>query len=136
MLSKKRQFGDRGEEIAVNFLKAKGYKILDRNYRQPWGEIDIIATKTKGFLGRKTETIFFVEVKTIKGKEGKLASALAGGNVHYKKQQRLIRAAKTYLAQKRILPEICWQIDVIIVNLNTETNLAKIEHLANAVWGR
>ncbi len=136
MLSKKRQFGDRGEEIAVNFLKAKGYKILDRNYRQPWGEIDIIAAKTKGFLGRKTETIFFVEVKTIKGKEGKLASALAGGNVHYKKQQRLIRAAKTYLAQKRILPEICWQIDVIIVNLNTETNLAKIEHLANAVWGR
>src|SRR3990167_10557715 len=46
----------RGEELAVQFLKEKGYKIIDRNFRKGYGEIDIIAIQ-----GR---TLVFVEVKT------------------------------------------------------------------------
>lgn len=47
-----------GENKAVEFLKAKKYIILARNYHSRFGEIDIIA--------RKQNTIIFVEVKTRK----------------------------------------------------------------------
>ena len=45
-----------GEDIAVNYLKKKGYKIIERNFRKGYGEIDIIALKKN--------VLVFVEVKT------------------------------------------------------------------------
>lgn len=124
-----------GEERAVKFLEQKGYCVLDRNYRLKWGEIDIVAAKTSLLLG-KIKEIIFAEVKTIEGLGGDEDLSLAAQNVHWSKQQRLIRAAKTYLAQKKISPEIPWRIDVLVVAYEPRTNLAKIEHLENAVWGR
>lgn len=56
MTQKRKKLGEKGEEIAVNFLKNNHYKILCRNYRCIFGEIDIIA--------RHKKTISFVEVKT------------------------------------------------------------------------
>lgn len=50
------KIGALGEELAVEFLKGRGYCILARNYRCPYGEIDIIATKDR--------TVAFIEVKT------------------------------------------------------------------------
>lgn len=55
MLNKQQQFGKKSESIAVRHLKKNGYKILEQNYRNKIGEIDIIA-KDKG-------TLVFVEVK-------------------------------------------------------------------------
>jgi len=55
MLSKRQQFGKESESLAVKHLKKNGYKILEQNYRNKIGEIDIIA-KEKG-------TLVFVEVK-------------------------------------------------------------------------
>jgi len=52
----KNSLGKVGEEKAVQFLKENKFKILERNYRTPFGEIDIIA--------QKSETLYFVEVKT------------------------------------------------------------------------
>ena len=49
------QRGRRAENIAAMFLRLKGYTILDRRCRTPFGEIDIIA--------RRGKTIVFVEVK-------------------------------------------------------------------------
>lgn len=51
-----REKGIEGESVAVDFLKANGYKILERNFTTKCGEIDIIA--------RKKSSIVFVEVKT------------------------------------------------------------------------
>lgn len=48
--------GRRGEEMAAEYLVRKGYKILNRNYRSKWGEIDLIA--------RTGAVVVFVEVKT------------------------------------------------------------------------
>ncbi|TSC53876.1 MAG: putative endonuclease [Parcubacteria group bacterium LiPW_39] len=135
MPSEKRQFGDMGEERAVKFLEQKGYCVLDRNYRLKWGEIDIVAAKTSLLLG-KIKEIIFVEVKAIDGFGSDGDLSLAAQNVHWRKQQRLIRAAKTYLAQKKISPEIPWRIDVMLVVFNPASGLAKIEHLENAVWGK
>ena len=120
----------------MNYLKEKGYQILDRNFRLKGGEIDIVAAKTSGWLTTKIEAIVFVEVKTIEGAGSEFERALAAQNVHWSKQRRLIKTAKNYLIKNKIPGDTPWQIDVIIVNLNTETDLAKIEHLENAVWGK
>lgn len=52
----KKALGNRGEEIAVRYLKGKGYRILHRNFRTPIGEIDIIA--------EDRDRLVFLEVKT------------------------------------------------------------------------
>lgn len=51
--------GSLGEEIAAEYLKNKGFQIIERNFRRPWGELDIIA-------GDKSGTLVFIEVKTFK----------------------------------------------------------------------
>ena len=56
MVSRYTQFGQEGESIAVGYLKKNGYKILEQNYRNKLGEIDIVA--------KDRETLVFVEVKT------------------------------------------------------------------------
>jgi len=129
MVTQKRQFGDLGEEFAAKYLKQKGYKILERNWRQKWGEIDIVAAKTSGIFKQKIEAVIFVEVKTTKDN----STALAAQNVHFAKQQRLIRTAQTYLAEKKLLA-LPWQIDILLIDLESTANSAKIEHLPNAVW--
>ncbi len=131
MPSEKRQFGDIGEELAVNFLKQKGYKILDRNWQQKFGELDIVAAEVSGYLFQKIEEIVFVEVKSIKDGD----SALAAQNVHFFKQKRLIKTAQIYLAAKKYL-NLPWRIDVLLVDYNPFNKTAKIEHLENAVWGK
>lgn len=119
-----RKLGDLGEEQAVNYLKAHGYQILDRNYRHKLGEIDIVA-KFKNDL-------VFVEVKS----QEKGTDFLPAQNVSFFKQKRLIKAAQIYLKEKRIPPVTPWQIDVMIVEIDNESGRHKIEHLQNAVWGR
>jgi putative endonuclease len=52
------QKGQKGERRAAAFLRLRGYRILERNYRVPQGEIDLVA--------RKGDTLVFVEVKTRK----------------------------------------------------------------------
>ena len=56
MTQKRMDLGKKGEALAVAFLKKKNYKILFRNYRCRFGEIDIIAVHKK--------TLVFIEVKT------------------------------------------------------------------------
>lgn len=56
MLNKRQKFGEKGEALAVRRLKKSGYQIIETNYRNPLGEIDIIA--------RESDTIVFVEVKS------------------------------------------------------------------------
>ena len=56
MVNHHTQFGQEGEAIAVRYLKKSGYKILEKNYRNKLGEIDIVA--------KDRDTLVFVEVKT------------------------------------------------------------------------
>ncbi len=53
---KRRDVGILGEKLAKDFLKKKGYRITDTNYRSPQGEIDIIA--------RHGDSLVFIEVRT------------------------------------------------------------------------
>jgi len=86
----RRQLGDKGEDLAAAALKKQGYKILERNYITPLGEIDLVA--------RQGKCIVFVEVKTRR-------SGVFGGPgeaVHPSKQARLRRLADYYLKQKKL----------------------------------
>lgn len=61
MLNRQQLFGKKSESVAAKFLKKQGYKILEQNYRNKLGEIDIIA--------KEKETLVFVEVKARRSRQ-------------------------------------------------------------------
>lgn len=124
MLTSKRKFGNKGEEIAYKFLRSSGYKILLTNYQKRIGEIDIIASKK--------ECLHFIEVKTrtIKSVE---KYGLPQEAVNFYKKKKLIRTALFYLSENKFSDNKQWQIDVISIILDTANNKAKINHIENAI---
>ncbi|MDD4998922.1 MAG: YraN family protein, partial [Candidatus Pacebacteria bacterium] len=83
-----------GEEQAVLFLEKNGYKIIERNFRKKWGEIDIIA------FDKKTKEHVFIEVKTrvIITKD----SLLPEEELTTKKIKRLKKAFLSYLSKNNL----------------------------------
>jgi putative endonuclease len=133
-----KKLGNLGEKIAVNFLKKKGYKILDKNYIPKWlrgpekKEIDIIAKPRRNvsdiLRGKKDDVIHFVEVKTLSGNN---QTFLPEDKVNFLKQRKIIKAAQSYLLEKKISPETKWQVDVIAIKIDLRLKKAKIKHLKN-----
>lgn len=123
-----KQLGILGEQIAEDYLKNKGYQILDKNYssRVPGnpqkGEIDIIA--------KKNDIISFIEVKTLSLAQGESFSPEE--KVDFSKQRKLVKTAESWLMKKKIPLNIKWQIDVIAIELNSNKK-AKINHFENAI---
>ena len=111
----------------------KGYRILGRNWRCKFGELDIVALKKEGKIFRKTKIVVFVEVKTIDSADVEFESQ-AEQNVNYFKQKHLIASAQCYLKANKISPEIPWQIDVIAIEFDVFSKQHKIRHLEKAVW--
>jgi len=110
--------GDRGEMAACSFLKEKGYKILEKNYKCKLGEIDLIASR-KGRLA-------FIEVKT-------RTSAQFGTPqeaVDYKKQNKIFKLAQWYLKEKKI-EKMPMAFDVVAVLWN-EGRSPEINLIADA----
>ena len=94
------RFGRKGEDLAVDFLAAHGYDIIERNYRKKFGEIDIVA--------RDGATLCFIEVKTrITDAYGHPFEAVTPS-----KQRVIRRLAAVYLADHRIGDELI-RFDVI-----------------------
>lgn len=106
--------GNKAETFACKFLSRKGYKIISRNYRTKFGEIDIIA--------QDEDILCFVEVKYRKNSDF--------GNpedfVDFRKQKKLLKTAKIYLAQKRI-SEVNIRFDIIgLVSDSKNKYIAKL----------
>lgn len=117
----KQKVGQIGENVACKFLEKHGYKIIDRNYRKKWGEIDIIA--------RKDNILHFVEVKTV----SRVTEYDPEENVHPWKIKRLGRAIRTYLLGNNVSDETEWQIDVLAVFLDFKTRKAKFRFTENVI---
>ena len=99
-MDNRRSLGDRGEDMAAAHLKKQGYKILERNYRTPIGEIDLVA--------RHQGALVFIEVKTRRSRRfGSPQEA-----VHPAKQERLRNLAEYYLQQQG-LGEVMVRFDVV-----------------------
>lgn len=111
-----RQKGNYGEDLAAAYLKRKWYKIIERNYRNKFGEIDIIA--------RKKDTVVFVEVKSRSSDNfGTPAEA-----VDKRRQGRMCRAAQFYMLGKYEKLQV--RFDVIEVYLQN----GKINHYEDAFY--
>jgi putative endonuclease len=114
------QLGALGERLAAEHLVRRGFRILERNYRTRWGELDIIA-----FDGH---TIAFCEVKTRMHGGGTPFDAL-----RKLKRGRVRRLAGSWLGERTdrpVAPSI--RCDAIGVTLDRSGRLIAIEHLEGA----
>jgi putative endonuclease len=112
--------GELGEEIAANFLIARGYRIVERNFRCKGGEVDIIARDP----GDKS--LVFIEVKARKT----LSYGVPQLAVTPFKQRQISKAALTWLSKHR-LHDTNARFDVIAILLHTAGQHA-IDHIKNA----
>jgi len=110
-----KELGRQGEEEAVNFLKKKGYKILERNFKNKLGEIDIVA--------KDNNTLCFVEVKT----RSNLRFGIPQEAVTFSKQRKLNKIALSYLKKYNLLnaPARFDIVSVIIYDTAVNTELIK-----------
>lgn len=109
----KKLLGRIGENEAVSYLKKKGYTVACRNYKNVFGEIDIIA--------KDGEYTVFIEVKTRTSEEFGAPSEA----VDYRKRQKYVKIAEAYLAAKGLTYTAC-RFDVI------EIENGKINHIKDA----
>ena len=113
----RKRLGQQGEDLAEDFLKRKGYKLVERNYRCKSGEVDLIV------LDRKV--IVFVEVKT--RTDHSFGSPFEA--VEARKQRKMIEAARVFLHERR-LDQRDARFDVVGVSWPHGKPL--IEHIENA----
>ena len=113
----KQVLGKEGERIAEQYLKKKGYKLIERNYRCSGGELDLIV------LDRRV--IVFVEVKTRTGHG--FGSPIEA--VEFHKQKKMIRAAQFFLTEKRLHQRDA-RFDVVGVSWPDREPV--VEHIENA----
>ena len=120
----KSELGNYGEDLACEYLVENRYKIIERNYRKPWGEIDIIAKDLD-------KTLVFVEVKTLQ-KTGASNQLKPEDQLTRAKLNKLSRTASIYANnnQKLIKEARGWRIDLIAITLNN-TDSPTISHYKN-----
>ena len=115
--SHNQQIGAWGEQAATDWLTARGYEILARNVRTPYGEIDIIA--------RQSDMTVFVEVKTLTSSK----DFFPEHQITPRKREHMFAAAEHYSATNNIDH---WQIDVLAVE-GKPGGRATITHFENAI---
>ena len=109
----RQQIGRAAEDAAVTFLEAQGVGILARNFRRPFGELDIV--------GRDGDTLVIAEVRM-------RANSRFGGaaaSVYYRKQQKLRRTAAALLLERKDLAGLRVRFDVVAL---TPTGIDWIKH--------
>ena len=116
----RRRLGASGERVAAGWLEARGYRIVARNWRCPYGELDLVA-EHEGEL-------VFVEVKTRRG----LGHGAPEEAVTPAKRRRLIAAAQSYLvaAAQEDHP---YRIDVVAVDLGPAGALRGVRHFPRSI---
>jgi putative endonuclease len=118
--SHRQSLGHSGESIAAVFLEKKGYTILEKNYRTPYGEIDLIA--------HQADTIIFIEVKT------RASSSLGPPEISItRRKAKHMRDAAEYYIQEHPDLQNEWRIDVISVQTNVQETPPLIIHFENAI---
>jgi putative endonuclease len=123
----RRELGARGEELAARHLEARGYQVVERNFRTRYGELDVVA--------RDARFLVFCEVKTriVRGEPGRdVLGPFAAIGV---RKQRQVRAmAREWLAHGRPEgprpPEL--RFDAIGISFDAHGKLLALEHLEAA----
>ncbi|MBC7196082.1 MAG: YraN family protein, partial [Deferribacterales bacterium] len=104
--------GKKGEELALNFLENNGYKLIEKNFKSKFGEIDLIM--------KDGEVIVFVEVKYRLSEDyGSPKDA-----VTYEKMKKIIKTAEYFIVKNNL--NSLYRFDVVSILKNN------IEHVKNA----
>lgn len=117
------------EKLVSGFLQNRKYRLIERNFRKKFGEIDIIV--------EKDGVLHFVEVKS-----GSYTGEIPNdGSDRYRpedhmtpqKKKCLFRVIQAYLIEKNISEDKDWVIDVAVVNINTDSRRARVQILENVI---
>ena len=117
--------GKKGEDIACKYLEQKGHRIVDRNFRVKFGEIDVVS--------EKAGLIYFSEVKTVNLSNREVGEHRPEDNVSPWKMKKLSRAIELYILKK--LPDYKkeWYFLVIAVKLDVLCQTAKVKVISDVV---
>lgn len=130
-MTQKSELGQFGENLACEYLIDNGYKIIERNFRQKWGEIDIIAKAPD-------KTLVFVEVKTLRDYSLRRGSGQAAqapekqlqpeDQLTSAKLQKLQKTASLYSGHypEKVSDEKGWRIDLVALRLGSSTELSRM----------
>jgi len=116
----RQEVGKLGEKAAQKFLKKRGYRIRETNFRCRHGEIDIVA--------QKKDCLVFVEVRT----KSNLDFGTPEESITQSKKKKLVTLALTYTSTHQDLPSL-WRIDVVAIELDEKGKTKRIELIENAI---
>ena len=117
--TRRQQTGRWGEDAAARFLETKGARIVARNVRTPYGEIDLIASRG--------ESLAFVEVKTRTG----MQFGFPEQGVTAKKLEHMTAAALFFITEHTEWSDCAWQLDVIAIQSPGVGGKVEITHFEN-----
>ena len=128
MITIRRRIGDFGEKLAKDYLKRKGYKVINQNYLKREGEIDLIALDQKDLV--------FVEIKT-RTEDNSMSRfqwrRFPEQSVNRSKQKKIIKTAEKYIKEYKGKVNN-YRIDVISVEIDRKTKKARIKHFENILY--
>lgn len=112
--------GRTGERLAAEELTGRGYRMLEKNFRCEYGEIDLVA--------EDGQDLVFVEVKTRRG----TSYGLPEEAITLRKRQKLLQVALYYL-DLHACAERSWRVDVVAVQMSQQGVLQEIRVYQHAV---
>jgi len=117
-----RETGRLGENLAANALREKGYRILERNFSNKFGEIDIIA--------KDEDVLVFVEVKTKKGEEFGLPEEMVNPAKLHKIRNMAMLYTSGPACRQAGAPFLC-RLDVVAIVLSPTDEVLRLTHYEN-----
>ncbi len=117
-LTYQKQTGNEGEDFAAEYLRSRGYQILDRNYHSRYGELDLVAARN--------QCIVFVEVKTRTSEQFGLPET----SVTPDKLEKINNTGLLWLQDHPDAPDD-WRIDVIALLMNKNHKVIDIQHFVD-----
>lgn len=122
------EVGKMGEWIGYKYLKTKGYRIIKRNQKEGFDEIDIIGISKGGLL------VFF-EVKTflVRNIKSDHYNLKPEDNLTKEKFRRIKRVCEMFSAKhtKRIFKDVGWRIDLLAIKVSFVEGLISVKHFKN-----
>lgn len=111
-----KKVGEFGEELAISFLKKRGYIIIDKNVKLSYKELDVVA-KIK-------QKIVFIEVKTRTNNTlGTAENAMSAKKLHHLK-----KAVSMYVNNQKNIDQNNIRLDLICIDINKDDKIANIKH--------
>lgn len=118
MKSENKIVGRQGEEIALGHLLEKGYRLIEQNFRNRFGEIDLVM--------EDGQTVVFVEVKTRVGED----FGSPEEEVSARKFAQVRRMGEVFLVEKGMWGRAC-RVDVVAIVLSRDGAVSRLTHYCN-----